>query len=309
MRCQVCYEKFARLLRPLPCACQVCSHCLAAWVRERCKSFGVDFRIPCPTPAHNTVLSPTLLQSLLSKQDFRLYEATTFKHLLLNAAYLQCPHCHLISWLGPGLCLSRASCPRCSYTWPTPLSKFLFSITTAKDNVRATVLKECTTSPCPSCSAPIEKNGGCLHMTCAKCKHEYCYLCKRPHHGHNSAGCFLYIRTVLVWGLIMAGCLVLKGIALLPRQLVVVTMEYVLVAIALGVQALGSLLLGLFVWEWKRGRVVRYHCMLLLPFLFLELFCFFVTCFWYPCEACNFLIALAFSLLSISQSLLYIPLS
>ncbi|GIY37431.1 ATP-dependent RNA helicase DEAH12, chloroplastic [Caerostris extrusa] len=30
---------------------------------------------------------------------------------------------------------------------------------------------------CPSCSAPIEKNGGCNHMTCWKCKCDMCWLC------------------------------------------------------------------------------------------------------------------------------------
>ncbi|XP_007085226.2 cullin-9 isoform X2 [Panthera tigris] len=30
---------------------------------------------------------------------------------------------------------------------------------------------------CPSCQAPIEKNEGCLHMTCAKCNHGFCWRC------------------------------------------------------------------------------------------------------------------------------------
>ncbi|XP_006860546.1 PREDICTED: cullin-9 [Chrysochloris asiatica] len=30
---------------------------------------------------------------------------------------------------------------------------------------------------CPSCQAPIEKNEGCLHMTCTKCNHGFCWRC------------------------------------------------------------------------------------------------------------------------------------
>ncbi|XP_077437963.1 cullin-9 isoform X2 [Vanacampus margaritifer] len=30
---------------------------------------------------------------------------------------------------------------------------------------------------CPSCQAQIEKNEGCLHMTCAKCNHGFCWRC------------------------------------------------------------------------------------------------------------------------------------
>lgn len=33
------------------------------------------------------------------------------------------------------------------------------------------------TKPCPKCFVNIEKKGGCMHMTCTKCKHEFCWLC------------------------------------------------------------------------------------------------------------------------------------
>ncbi|KAI8480435.1 regulation of intralumenal vesicle formation [Branchiostoma belcheri] len=37
-----------------------------------------------------------------------------------------------------------------------------------------------TTKPCPNCKVPVEKNGGCMHMTCprAQCRHEWCWLCE-----------------------------------------------------------------------------------------------------------------------------------
>ena len=40
------------------------------------------------------------------------------------------------------------------------------------------------TKPCPKCEAPIEKDGGCCHMTCtnaaADCKFEFCWHCNAP---------------------------------------------------------------------------------------------------------------------------------
>lgn len=40
------------------------------------------------------------------------------------------------------------------------------------------------TKPCPNCNAATEKNGGCDHMTCTVCKHQYWYSCScvHPHH-------------------------------------------------------------------------------------------------------------------------------
>ena len=29
------------------------------------------------------------------------------------------------------------------------------------------------TKPCPNCKAPIEKNGGCNHMHCTTCSHDF----------------------------------------------------------------------------------------------------------------------------------------
>lgn len=33
------------------------------------------------------------------------------------------------------------------------------------------------TKDCPNCHSCIEKNGGCNHMQCAKCKHHFCWMC------------------------------------------------------------------------------------------------------------------------------------
>jgi len=44
------------------------------------------------------------------------------------------------------------------------------------------------TKLCPKCQNPIEKNGGCMHMTCRKpggCGHEFCWICMAPWAGHR----------------------------------------------------------------------------------------------------------------------------
>jgi hypothetical protein len=50
------------------------------------------------------------------------------------------------------------------------------------------------TKRCPQCRAPIEKNGGCMHMVCQKnsggCGYEFCWLCRGDwsEHGRHTGG-------------------------------------------------------------------------------------------------------------------------
>lgn len=43
------------------------------------------------------------------------------------------------------------------------------------------------TKECPKCMSTIEKNGGCNHMTCKKCKHDFCWVCMGPWSEHGTS--------------------------------------------------------------------------------------------------------------------------
>ncbi|KAH9859175.1 hypothetical protein C2E23DRAFT_716496 [Lenzites betulinus] len=43
------------------------------------------------------------------------------------------------------------------------------------------------TKECSKCQSTIEKNGGCNHMTCKKCKYEFCWVCMGPWSEHGTS--------------------------------------------------------------------------------------------------------------------------
>lgn len=55
------------------------------------------------------------------------------------------------------------------------------------------------TKQCPKCKRPIEKNQGCMHMTCSQCRFEFCWLCQGAwaEHGERTGGFYACNRCLL----------------------------------------------------------------------------------------------------------------
>jgi len=69
--------------------------------------------------------------------------------------------------------------------WDSNLEKVL--------NTLNEVWKKKNSKPCPHCKTSIEKNQGCMHMTCAKCRGEFCWLCLGEWKSHGRSKCNKYV--------------------------------------------------------------------------------------------------------------------
>jgi len=63
-------------------------------------------------------------------------------------------------------------------------------------------LMQSVTRPCPHCFVPIQKMGGCVHMTCAnpRCRHEFCWLCLHDWRSPSHDGMACTMRLLGVGG-------------------------------------------------------------------------------------------------------------
>ena len=73
-------------------------------------------------------------------------------------------------------------------------AKWKAKIAEDEDLLNADWIKKNSKS-CPKCNVNIEKNRGCMHMTCKNCKHEFCWICMgnwKDHWDGGLARCNVY---------------------------------------------------------------------------------------------------------------------
>lgn len=121
-----------------------------------------------------------------------------------------CPNenCDYAGWVQPHFtCDLPLECDLCGYTWRSiqllPLSRrilnFVKLLLEGREDSLSQIWKDVWTKACPGCNTPIEKNGGCPQMQCARCKLHFCWLCMKPLRSHKSNACDL--RLILWSGL------------------------------------------------------------------------------------------------------------
>ena len=125
-------------------------------------------------------------------------------------------------------CTQPLACSKCETTWRDPLQREPFSFLAIlkglipldyesfANNLRKILIAE----PCPNCGVMIQKNSGCPHMVCAKCKYEFCWTClghyKRYRH---DIGMTKYCgQSVTVWFMLyfLFGFIILMKVLKLP---------------------------------------------------------------------------------------------
>ncbi|XP_075195057.1 cullin-9 [Anomaloglossus baeobatrachus] len=199
--CPVCVSPLSPVDRPPSLCCKhyCCKNCWNEYLSTRIEQ-NLVLTCTCPTTDCRAQPTAAFIRKIISSQDMiQKYEKALLRGFVENCSNLTwCtnPHgCDRIlckEGLGSGAACAKCSwmsCFRCSFPeahHPASCSHmsqwmddggFYEGMTLEAQSKHLTKL---ISKHCPSCQAPIEKNEGCLHMTCAKCNHGFCWRCLKP---------------------------------------------------------------------------------------------------------------------------------
>ncbi|XP_055277655.1 ankyrin repeat and IBR domain-containing protein 1 [Moschus berezovskii] len=137
----------------------------------------------CPTPGCERAVR-------LTKQGSNTSGSDTLNFPLLRAPAVDCGKGHLFCWE----CLGEAHEPCDCQTWKNWLQKItemkpeeLVGVSEAYEDAANCLWLLTNSKPCANCKSPIQKNEGCNHMQCAKCKYDFCWICLEEWKKHSSS--------------------------------------------------------------------------------------------------------------------------
>jgi ariadne-1 len=180
--CAVCAAPFATNIG-LGCAHTICEVCWARWLDEQLPSckFQRHLRLPCIGCANEANAAHPLVVRMSQTQKFSrmdILQALTRRHKLqANPLFpaeqqVDCPQedCVGLGYLGS----DTVMCFVCEHQWVHEAQ----CVQQESDDPNA---MPAGIKKCPNCGMLTEKNGGCDHMTCKRCRHEYWWTTLRPY--------------------------------------------------------------------------------------------------------------------------------
>lgn len=200
--CGICFEDYSSdgILA------SACGHpfCVECWQGYICNSIAdgpgcLDLR--CPEPSCKVVVSQDMIDQLTSDDDKKRYYGFLFRSYVeenRKIKWCPAPGCNFAIEFDIGsdncevMCgCSNYFCWSCTEEAHRPVDCDMVVKWMEKNNAESenTNWILAYTKACPKCKRPIEKNEGCMRMTCRDpCKYQFCWLCLNSWsvHGYNS---------------------------------------------------------------------------------------------------------------------------
>ncbi|EXF76347.1 IBR domain-containing protein [Colletotrichum fioriniae PJ7] len=193
--CDICCEDEEGLQTfSLKCGHRYCVDCYRQYLTQKIREEGEAARIQCPAEGCGRIIDSKSLDLLVAADLNSRY------HELLNRTYVEDKE--ILKWCPAPDCPNAVECAikkkdldrivptvacGCGHRFcfgciltdhqPAPCELVKRWLKKCADDSETANWISANTKECPKCNSTIEKNGGCNHMTCRKCKHEFCWMC------------------------------------------------------------------------------------------------------------------------------------
>ncbi|RMD41307.1 hypothetical protein DV735_g3835, partial [Chaetothyriales sp. CBS 134920] len=203
--CEICYEDGPGLMTyAMKCNHRYCADCYRQYLTQKVKEEGEAARIECPRDGCSRIVDGKSLRLLVDDEVLRRYNVLltrTYVDDKDNLKWCPAPECeYAIECAIKKRDLSRVvPTVRCSHEHsfcfgctladhqPAPCGLVKKWLKKCEDDSETSNWISANTKECPKCQSTIEKNGGCNHMICRKCKHEFCWMCMGPWSEHGTS--------------------------------------------------------------------------------------------------------------------------
>jgi len=231
MSCGICWDAVSVI--QMSCSCQFWTNCLKDWVLLQISDLKFQAKkvIICPNMQCRKEYEIDDILQYFEGESFNLISDALFKSYLRKTKDIrpcpnpQCSYAGMINL--EERCHENLICDVCQTSWRDPYSytldekikKAITSFRSVIFEASSCMYEELLTSNCPTCSIPILKNGGCKHMTCKKCSHEFCWHCMQPYFSHKNDFCAASIasRTLIIL-IFMIHVLALTGVGIIIKD-------------------------------------------------------------------------------------------
>lgn len=182
----------------LQCRHTFCTDCWTMHVEVKI-SEGLSTEITCMAQNCDLLVREDIILRLPLSSYLRVqYRQFAFHNYVRSHPQLRfCvgPNCNVI-FKAKDSPAKRVVCQQCKSTFcfkcgdnyhaPTDCATIKNWLTKCADDSETANYFSAHTKDCPNCNICIEKNGGCNHMQCYKCRHDFCWMCLGDWKGHGS---------------------------------------------------------------------------------------------------------------------------
>jgi len=202
--CDICCNDDPNLQSlALSCHHRFCVDCYKSYLDMKIIQNGESRRIQCPMSNCNLIVDEETVKMIVDPSTLERYSRLLIRTYVddrLSFKWCPSPNCEYalecqvnntqLHEIVPTLTCAcgHEFCFGCTLPDHKPAICELVKLWLKKcqDDSETANWMSANTKECIKCNSTIEKNGGCNHMTCRKCKHEFCWICSGPWSDHGT---------------------------------------------------------------------------------------------------------------------------